>query len=307
MTVLVVGSLNMDLVARSPQLPRPGETITGHDFLMIPGGKGANQAVAVARWGVPTTMLGRLGSDSFGEALIDALKDSGVQCDRILNDPETHSGVAMIAVDDQAENHIIVIPGANGRVSPSDLDRVEDLWSTVSIALLQLEIPLDAVTATAQVAKERGAQVILDPAPAPDALPDNLYALIDILTPNQVEAEKLTGMAIQDEKTALHAAKILQNRGVKTVIIKLGAQGSFCLTQSRSFLSPAFSVQAIDTVAAGDAFNGGLAAALVSGKDLEDAIAQATATAALSVTRSGAQTSMPTQSEVEEFIKTIGK
>ncbi len=303
MSVLVFGSINMDLVARTPRLPSPGETLTGHAFETIPGGKGANQAVAVARLGVPVQMVGRVGNDTFGQTLLAGLQADGVGGDRILQDSTTHSGIALISVDDTSENTIIVIPGANGRVDETDVKRLEEVLPQAQVLLLQLEIPLPAVVAAASAAKQSGVTVILDPAPARTDLPAELYPLVDILTPNQVEAAQLVGFPVTDRDSAIAAAKVLQGRGVTTVIVKLGKQGALCLSADGTFDIPSFPVTAVDTVAAGDAFNGGLAAGLAEGQLLPDATTQATAVAALSVTRAGAQPSLPTRSELDAFLK----
>ncbi|NEQ26033.1 MAG: ribokinase, partial [Microcoleus sp. SIO2G3] len=262
MSVIVFGSINMDLVARTPRLPVPGETLSGYSFETIPGGKGANQAVAVARLGIPTQMIGRVGGDRFGRDLIDSLRSSQVNCDGVFTDAETASGVAMIAVDDHSENHIIIIPGANGRVDVTDIDRLQTALSDASVLLLQLEVPIAIVVAAAQAAQQAGVTVILDPAPAQTELPPELYSLVNILTPNQVEAGQLVGFDLDDSESILAAATTLNQRGVDAVLIKLGKRGAFCLSAQGSFEIPAFEVQAIDTVAAGDAFNGGLAAGL---------------------------------------------
>ncbi|MEP1078654.1 ribokinase [Leptolyngbya sp. PL-A3] len=292
----------MDLVARTPRLPAPGETLTGHTFEMIPGGKGANQAVAVARLGIPTTLVGRVGNDSFGQTLLQGLKTDRIACDPVLVDHSTHSGVAVIAVDDASENNIIVIPGANGNIETSDVDRLRSLLPQFQVLLLQLEIPLPAVISAAQAAKEAGVTVILDPAPAQSNLPAELYPLIDIITPNQVETSQLVSFPVKDLETAHQAALVLQQRGVQTVITKLGKLGALCLTGSETLQVPIFPVQAVDTVAAGDAFNGGLAAGLAEGLPLAQAVTQATAVAALSVTKAGAQPSLPTREELNTFL-----
>jgi ribokinase len=302
MTVLVFGSLNMDLVAQVRRLPVPGETLTGTGFMTVPGGKGGNQAVAIARLGIPTQMIGRVGRDSFGQALINSLQANGVGCDRLHQDDVTASGVAVIAVDQQGENHIIVIPGANGQVNRTDVERLRDLLPQSKALLLQLEIPLPAVIAAAEVAHQAGVTVILDPAPCPEELPADLYPLVDILTPNQIEAEQLVGFPVCTPEQAAAAAKVLHQRQVATVIVKLGQQGAFCSAAEGDFFMPAFPVEAIDTVAAGDAFNGGLAAALAEGQPLQQALQWATATAAIAVTRSGAQSSLPTRTELERFL-----
>lgn len=301
MSVIVFGSINLDLVARTPRLPMPGETRVGHSFATLPGGKGANQAVAVARLGVATEMVGRVGGDAFGQDLLHGLKASGVGCDRVLIDPTTHSGVAVITVDDSSENNIVIIAGANGQMGAADVDRLKPLLSPAKILLLQLEIPLPTVVAAAKAAREAGVMVILDPAPARSDLPEPLYTWVDIITPNQVEASQLVEFPVTDRETATTAATVLHQRGVGTVIVKLGKQGALCLTHDQTWLIPAFPVKAIDTVAAGDAFNGGLAAALAIGMPLQQATTQAAAVAALSVTKPGAQPSLPTREELDAF------
>ncbi len=303
MSVLVFGSINMDLVACVPHLPLPGETLTGKEFSTIPGGKGANQAVAAARLGVPTHLVGRVGGDSFGQDLIAGLKESGVKCDRIQIDSSTSSGIALIEVEDSGENRIVIIAGANGEVKPQDVEQLLDLLPTAQVLLLQLEIPLAAVCAAAKAAHQSGVLVMLDPAPAPSSLPSDLYPLIDILTPNQVEAGQLVGFPVEDQATAEKAAGVLRSRGVKTVIIKLGAQGCLCATAEGNRWIPAFSVSVVDTTAAGDAFNGGVAAALAEGLSLQQALTWGTATGALSVTQSGAQPSLPNREELMRFLQ----
>ncbi|MUL35176.1 ribokinase [Gloeocapsopsis dulcis] len=300
--VLVFGSINMDLVAKVPRLPVPGETLLGHNFATVPGGKGANQAVAVARLGVATAIIGRVGNQ-FGQELLHNLQSDRVQTDGVYIDTSNTSGVAVIAVDDNAENHIIVIPGANANVSEEDIERLTQLLPTASILLLQLEIPLSAVQQAAQVAQQAGVRVILDPAPAPTELPSELYSLVDIITPNAVETGQLVKFEVNSPESAQKAAIVLQQRGVKTVIIKLGAKGVFCASSDETFFIPAFSVKAVDTVAAGDAFNGGLATALSQGYSLREAVTWGAATGALSATKAGAQSSLPTRQTVEAFLQ----
>jgi ribokinase len=305
MTVVVFGSINMDLVARTPRLPALGETITGHEFFTAPGGKGANQAVASARLGVPTKMVGRVGGDSFGQELRQNLAAAGVDVGPVLTDAEVSSGVAIIAVDDKAQNNIIIIPGANGRVGQADLDRLGTTLAGTKVLLLQLEVPIQAIIGAAQLARQQGVTVVLDPAPAQD-LPDELYTSVDFLTPNEVEASQLVGFRVRNQEDAMRAAEALLKRGVKTAIVKMGALGAAYAQTSgdaeRGFL-PAFKVEAVDTVAAGDAFNGGLAAALVAGQPLPEAIRWGTAAGALSATKRGAQPSMPSQAEFEAFLE----
>jgi ribokinase len=302
MSVVVFGSINMDLVARSPRLPAPGETLVGHSFETVPGGKGANQAVAVARLGIPTEMVGRVGGDAFGQTLLQGLQASGVGCDRVLVDKTTHSGVAVISVDDSSENTIIIIAGANGQVGQADIDRLSTVLSQAKVLMLQLEVPLAAVVAAAKAAKAAGVTVLLDPAPARSDLPDDLYRYIDIITPNQVETSQLVNFPVTDFNSARQAAEVLHQRGVGTVITKLGKQGALCLSRDETFEIPVFPVKAIDTVAAGDAFNGGLAAGLAAGMPLQQATTQAAAVAALSVTKAGAQPSLPTRDELAAFL-----
>jgi ribokinase len=301
--IIVFGSINMDLVAKTPRLPIPGETLLGHSFSTVPGGKGANQAVAVARLGVSTSMVGRVGGDSFGQELLTGLQTAGVNTEDVSVDQSSHSGVAMIAVDDRSENHIIVIPGANGRVNETDLDRlVRQLPGTIAL-LMQFEVPLAAVYSAAQAARQAGVRVILDPAPASSEMPTELYSLVDIITPNAVEVEQLVGFQVEDPATAAEAATILHQRGVDTVIIKLGAKGVFCATRETSFFFPAFKVQAVDTVAAGDSFNGGLAAALAEGHSIQQAVMWGAAAGALSATKPGAQSSLPDRATFDAFLQ----
>ncbi|MBW4691300.1 MAG: ribokinase [Lyngbya sp. HA4199-MV5] len=301
--IIIFGSMNMDLVARTPKLPVPGETLLGYSFATIPGGKGANQAVAVARLKVPTVMVGRVGSDGFGQTLLANLQAADVDTSGVLVNEAVPSGVAMIAVDDQSENHIIVIPGANGQINESDVDRLIHHLPGAAALLLQFEIPLPAVVAAAKAAHQAGVRVILDPAPARSDIPTDLYSCVNIITPNAVEAAQLVGFPVHDPTTAAHAADVLQQRGVETVVIKLGATGVFCATPKESFFVPAFSVKAVDTVAAGDAFNGGMAAALANGLPIRQAITWGAATGALSATKAGAQSSLPDRATVEAFLK----
>lgn len=296
MSIVVFGSINMDLVVRTPRLPTPGETLTGHTFFTAPGGKGANQAVACARLGAPTRMVGRVGDDLFGEQLRASLRAAGVQDNGVLTTPGP-SGVALIAVDDAAENTIVIVPGANGAVGSDDIPRLEQALDGARVLLLQLEVPTAMVVAAARAAHARGVTVILDPAPALP-LPDELWALTDILTPNESEATTLTGIPVGDDRSAAAAARTLLARGVRTVIIKLGARGALVAAADGARMQSAFTVTPVDTVAAGDAFNGGLAVALSEGRSFEEAIQWGLAAGALSVTKPGAQPSMPERREL---------
>lgn len=310
--IVVTGSLNMDLVARVPRMPGKGETLTGSDFHTNPGGKGANQAVAAGRLGAKVAMVGRVGRDAFGEELVQNLDRSGVGTDRVKVDAGAPTGVALITVDDNAENSIVIIPGANGRCRASDVDEAEDLIARAGVVMLQLEVPLEVVERAAEVADRHGVPIMLDPAPA-RPLPDHLWPKVALVTPNEGEATALTGIQVTDVASAEKAGEWFLSRGVKTAIIKLGARGAVICTAVKTAPGwiernetehiPGFPVKAIDTTAAGDAFAGGLARALVNGASLREAVEFANAVGALSTTRLGAQASMPGLAEVEEFLR----
>jgi ribokinase len=313
-SIIVFGSINIDLVSKTPRLPLPGETLTGRSFATVPGGKGANQAVAIARLGVPAYMVGRVGGDNFGRELLASLQAAGVQTEYVLVDESISSGIAAIAVDDNGENQIIITPGANGQVDETDVERLQSLMQKIpsrppsqgdlggSILLLQLEIPLNAVIAAAQAAKAVGVKIILDPAPAQN-LPEELYPLVDIITPNETEAGRLVGFAVEGQAAATEAAQILLQKGVGNAIVKLGAKGVVCATKAATFFTPAFPVTPVDTVAAGDAFNGGLAVALAERLPLKQAIVWGAAAGALAATRSGAQAAMPDRETFKRFLQ----
>lgn len=304
-SIIVFGSINMDLVTKTPRLPIAGETIKGHEFFTAGGGKGANQAVAVAKLGIPTQLVGRLGDDDFGRQLLRHLQSAGVQTEGVLVDETTSSGVAVITVDDAGENHIIIIAGANGRLNETDVERLRSRLSGAAALLMQLEVPMPTVQLAAQAAHSAGVPVILDPAPAQD-IPRELYPLIDIMTPNQLEASQLVGFPVDGQEAAAKASAELQQRGVSTVMVKLGDRGVFCATTEETFFVPAFSVQAVDTVAAGDAFNGALAVALAQGRPLREAVVWGAAAGALSATKAGAQPSLPDRKTFEAFLKERG-
>ncbi|MEO0768618.1 MAG: ribokinase [Cyanobacteria bacterium J06649_4] len=312
MDVVVLGSINMDLVAQVPRLPQAGETLLGSDFATEPGGKGANQAVAAARLGVPTAMVGRVGNDAMGQALQSHLKAESIETKGISVSEQLPSGTALISVS-PTNNQIVVIPGANSEVSELDLENLLPYFAVAKVLLLQFEIPISIVEKAAALAHTAGLTVIVDPAPAQGPLPTDVCEYISILTPNQTEAALLTGQTVDDIQSAIAAAETLQQQGISTVIIKMGALGCVCVTAESSFAVPVYHVDALDTVAAGDAFNGGLAAAL-SREDLQpgqaietdvlrSAVDYASAVAAMAVTRPGAQASMPTATEVKEFLK----
>ncbi|MBW2182027.1 MAG: ribokinase [Deltaproteobacteria bacterium] len=297
MSIVVFGSINMDLVVRTPYLPAPGETLIGRSFETFPGGKGANQAVGCAKLGAKTLMVGQVGSDEFASKLLASLNESGVDTRYVEKNTQTSSGVALIAVDDTAENNIIVVPGANGKVAESDLDRLAKALDSAEILLLQLEIPMPVVVAAARLAQRMGVRVILDPAPAVH-LPDNLLASVDILTPNETETSILVNRKLFTEEDYFQAGHALRSVGVKNVIIKLGEKGALLITEKDTTHFESFKVKAVDTVAAGDAFNAALAAGLSTGMPLEKAIQWGMAGGAVSVTRPGAQPSMADKTEL---------
>jgi len=297
--IIVIGSLNADLVVRAPRFPAPGETISGEDLAIIPGGKGANQAVAAARQGASVAMTGRVGNDSFGPALTQNLQKNNVDTLHVLSD-ESATGTAIIVVDSSGQNSIVLSPGANGKVTPDDVDAVP--FQDAKMLLLQLEIPLETVVHAASLARQNGLRVILNPAPA-QSIPDSLLADVDILVPNESELQLLSGKPVKDTDTAKSAAQTLLEKGVKTVIVTLGANGALLVTDKQALHIPSFKVDVVDTTAAGDAFIGGLAAALLDGKPLEEAVRYGNASGALAATRFGAQPSLPTQNEVDQLLR----
>lgn len=297
----VFGSLNMDLVCQTPRLPVPGETVLGAGFSTVPGGKGANQAVAAARLGAAVRLVGRVGDDQFGQRLRAGLVADRVTAEVAIS-PAISSGVAAIAVDQAGRNQIIVVPGANGLVDASDVARLAVGLGPGDTLLLQFELPLAAVVAAAKAARDRGLTVIVDPAPAQPDLPSALLAQVNWLTPNQSEAEQLVGFAVPGPAEAAQAAALLRQRGVPQVAIKLGEAGVWIDTGDRAFHLPAFQVPVVDTVAAGDAFNAGLAVALAEGQPLRAAVRFASAAAALTVSQAGAQPALPQRPAVEQFL-----
>ncbi|HXG64701.1 MAG TPA: ribokinase [Blastocatellia bacterium] len=302
--IVVVGSLNADFVAWVPRFPAPGETVTGDEFAVFPGGKGANQAYAAARLGANVSMVGQVGNDPQAEFLRENLASAGVDVSRVRRDPDVSSGIAIISIDDSGQNQIVVIPGANGTFSAERLEQSRERIASAAMVLLQLEIPLETVTAAARYAKEGGATVMLDPAPAL-AISDDLLRLADYLTPNESELARLTGTSPEhafDRPQAARKARELLARGANRVIVKMGAAGALLVDSAREVFWPAFPVTAVDTTAAGDAFNAAFAVALSWGKPEEEAGRFATAAAACSVTRKGAQPGMPTLEEVERLL-----
>lgn len=302
--IVVVGSINMDLVARMARLPRPGETVHGQSFQTIPGGKGANQAVAVARLGVRVTLIGRVGDDSFGETLLRSLAGHGVVTEQVLVTPECSSGVALIGVDDDGANSITVVAGANGRLTVQDIESRAEIIQSADALIVQLETPLDTVAAALRIAKDAGVRTILDPAPAPSSpLPPEVMA-VGVISPNQTEAELLTGIVVDDLASAERAARRLRELGAREVVLKLGRWGAMlCAADGRVEHVSAVEVEVVDTTAAGDAFTAALAVALVEGGTLVEAVRFGSAAGTLACLTLGAQTAMPTREQVDEFSK----
>lgn len=302
--VVVVGSANVDMVAFVPKFPAPGETVLGTRFEMACGGKGANQAVACARLGAETWFVGRVGTDAFGDMLLQSFKEAGVHTDFIRRNTETPSGVALIFVDETGQNEIVVAPGANGRVSEEDIESAGSVWENAKALLVQFEIPLSTVGRAIGEASRHGATVVVNPAPAPkEKLPEEWFGLVDVWTPNEREIEGLTGVSVTDIASAELAAKALLDKGAKAVVLTLGSNGSLVATLEFVKHFPAFPVQAVDATAAGDAFAAALTVRLAEGAPLEEAVVFANAAGALACTKVGAQPSMPTREEVENFLK----
>ena len=290
--ILVIGSSNTDMVIKTDKLPAPGETILGGIFLINPGGKGANQAVAAARLGGKVTFITKRGNDLFGNQAVGLLMREGIDTQYVVKDTELPSGVALITVDSTGENIIVVAPGSNGNLLQDDIPSKIFVTGKFEILLLQLEIPISTVEYSAVTASENGIKVILNPAPA-QKLSDNLLKHTWLITPNETEAEILIGITVHNISTAENAASSLQKKGVENVIIMMGASGAYIKSESFTGMVPGVKVKAVDTTAAGDVFNGALAVALAEGKDLEEAVAFANKAASISVTRMGAQASAP--------------
>ncbi len=298
--IIVVGSSNTDMVIKTSRLPQPGETILGGNFFMNAGGKGANQAVAAARLGGHVTFFARLGNDIFGEEAKALFRKENIETSFILTDEKYPSGIALITVDDKGENCIVVAPGANNEIKPSHLQKHLQFIKKASIILLQLEIPIETVHYAASVARDSRIKLILNPAPA-SALSDELLGCINIITPNQKEAEMLTGIKVTDQHSGEEAAKDLHQKGVETVIITMGSRGALLFHEHAFTLVQAPRVKAIDTTAAGDVFNGALAVAISEEVPMLQAVEFACRAAAISVTRLGAQASAPDRQELVAF------
>ncbi len=301
-SIVVIGSSNTDMIIQLDRIPRPGETILGGEFSTAAGGKGANQAVGAARAGGKVTFVARVGRDMFGDQAVAGFERDGIVTDFVFRDPVAPSGVALIFVAKDGENSIAVAGGANSKLSPADVRKAKRAIAGASAVVMQLETPLKTVQAAAELAAKAGVLVILNPAPA-RTLPDALLKLVSILAPNETEAELLTGIKVTDDATAAQAADKLLAKGVQAVILTLGARGAFVATKESKQLVPGFKVKAVDTTAAGDVFNGALAVALSEGRSLLEAARFASAAAAISVTRLGAQPSAPKRKEIEKLLK----
>lgn len=302
--ITVIGSSNTNLVVKADRLPSEGETVFGERFIMACGGKGANQAIAIARLGRPVRFIGKIGKDLFGEKQLAQLERNNVEIRFVLRDEEHPSGVALIMVDKDGKNKITVFPGSNAHLGITDLEKLADFIKFSEVLLLQLEVPLETVRRAVEIASANKIRAILNPAPAKE-LDREILSKAYLLTPNDIEAGKLTGVDVVDEASARKAASMLLNKGANAVVITLGAAGALFMDKIRAGLIPTPQVNAVDTNACGDAFNGALTVAICEGKDLPEAINFANNVAALTATKAGAQESLPERQEVEEFIKSI--
>jgi len=300
--ITVVGSLNMDLVVRTPRIPKPGETIIGRDFHTIPGGKGANQAVAAAKLGAQVTMVGRVGNDDFGRALLNNLRSVNINTDFVTIDPDAATGIALITVEDSGENNIVLASGSNMRLSVTDIEAAEEAIAQADVVLFQLESPVPTVEAGLKLAKKRGVATLLNPAPA-QPLSDALLSCVDILVPNETETALLTGRPVATIAQIEEAAEHLRRTGVGTVIVTLGERGAFLCSAEGNAMFPAYPIEPVDTTAAGDAFVAGFAVAWADTGDLKAAIPWGNAAGALAAMKLGAQPSLPTRSEWEAFYR----
>lgn len=295
--IIVIGSTNMDMVVKTDHIPVPGETVLSGSFFMNPGGKGANQAVAVARLGGEVIFVSKLGNDIFGKQFSRLFSDEGIDTTYILSDEDAPSGVALITVDSAGENSIVVASGANAYLNPEDIEAAQAEIAKAGFVLLQLEIPMDTVHFVVNYAASKGIRVILNPAPANTLTPE-LLEKIDILTPNKTEAGMISGVSVTSLESAKKAAKAICAKGVKNVVVTMGPLGAVICQEGKCSVVAAQQVETVDTTAAGDVFNGALSVALSEGKDLEDAVKFACEAAALSVTRLGAQSSIPYRNEL---------
>lgn len=302
--IVVIGSSNTDMVVKTSHLPAGGETVLGGTFFMNAGGKGANQAVAAARYGNRVVFVAKMGDDLFGKQVLKSLKEDNIVTDYVFVDKENPSGVALITIDSEAENCIVVAPGANMSLSPADIDVASEEIRNADVLLMQLESPVETVTYAAKMAAEAGVPVILNPAPAPaEPLSEELLKNLYLITPNRSEASRLSGIEVKDMESAYRAAKAIRDMGPKCVIITLGNEGSLLDDGAMPMRVEALKVEAVDTTAAGDTYNGVLASVIAEGRSLIEAMREANVAAAISVTRMGAQPAAPTREEINEMKK----
>lgn len=302
--VTVFGSFVVDLMGRTPHLPVPGETVKGSMFKMGPGGKGFNQGVAAHKAGADVTMVTKLGKDTFGQVALDAMKDLNMSSDRVFITEESETGIALILVDQNtSQNEILVVSGACNTITDEEVESISDVLEQSEYLLTQLETNLSSIEKVIDIAYKNGVKVILNTAPV-QPIPDEMLSKVNLITPNEVEAEILTGICVDSKEAADKAAEWFFNRGVQNVIITLGGRGVYVSSEGKSEIIPAYKVDAVDTTGAGDAFNGGLLAALSEGKNIWDAVTFANALAALSVQRLGTTPAMPTREEIDQFLQT---
>jgi ribokinase len=300
--IVVVGSSNTDMIIKVDRIPKPGETVIGGEFSIAAGGKGANQAVAAARAGGKVTFIARVGDDMFGQQAMEGFVADGIDASHVIRESDAPSGVALIFVDEHGENSIAVASGANARLTPEDVLSARDAITSADVLVAQLETPLDTVHAAVDLAAKHGVRVVLNPAPARH-LPEEILRHVSVLTPNETEVELLTGIEVSNDAAALAAAERLNAVGVEAILITLGSRGAFIFDSDHAELVPGFKVEAVDTTAAGDVFNGALAVALAECSPLPKAVRFANAAAALSVTKLGAQPSAPTREEIQRIAR----
>jgi ribokinase len=304
-SVVVVGSLSMDLVVQAPRRPERGETLRGTGFGMFAGGKGNNQALAASRSGAKTAMIGRVGCDAFGEQLLKVLRENRIDVSGMVRDADVPTGIAHITVDAAGNNYIVIAQQSNAELCAADIERAADLIKHSKVLLMQLEVPYEPLIAAAKMAQEAGLKVILNPAPAPEsgAIPKELLKYVDIIVPNQTEAKQLTAVDAEKLEGAKEAAKVFKSWGIATTILTLGELGALVLDGDEAAVHvPAFKVNAIDTTAAGDAFCGAFAAGLADGRTLSDAVKLGSAAGALATTKLGAEPSLPTRDEIDSLM-----
>lgn len=304
MNILVIGSLMMDQIVLTERMPRKGETIIGEKFIKMPGGKGANQAVAAARLGADIKMAGMVGDDENGQMFIDILNNENIDTSAIISDKTSTTGIGVVMTERNGDNRIIVIPGANLVYSLDDLKKIKEKIKKADLLILQLEIDLHVVQMAVNFAYEFGVEVLLNPAPAHE-ISDELLSKVTYLTPNETELEILTGLTVSNTSEAIVAAKLLLSKKVKNVIVTLGDKGALIVNKDKVNHIKGFAVKPVNTVAAGDAFNGGFAVQILNGSSIDDAVKYANAVGGLAVTKEGAIPSIPTKEEVEEFFKRI--